>query len=48
MAKARNMPEDRIRDLVNQHSEGRVLGLIGEPRVNVLNLKRAFDRLAGG
>jgi potassium-transporting ATPase KdpC subunit len=48
VAKARNMPEDRIRDLVNQHSEGRVLGLIGEPRVNVLNLKRAFDRLAGG
>jgi K+-transporting ATPase KdpC subunit len=48
VAKARNMPQDRIRDLVNQHSEGRVLGLIGEPRVNVLNLKRAFDRLAGG
>jgi potassium-transporting ATPase KdpC subunit len=40
VAKARNMPEDRIRDLVNQH--------VGEPRVNVLNPNRAFDRLAGG
>jgi len=48
VAEARNMPEDRIRDLVNQHSEGRMLDLIGEPRVNVLNLKRALDRLAGG
>jgi potassium-transporting ATPase KdpC subunit len=48
VAKSRNMPEDRIRDLVNQHSDGRMLGLTGEPRVNVHNLNRACDRLAGG
>ena len=44
VAKARNMPEDRIRQLVAEYTEGRLLGLLGEPRVNVLALNMALDR----
>jgi K+-transporting ATPase ATPase C chain len=43
VAKARNMPEDRIRLLVTQNTQGRFAGLLGEPRVNVLALNLALD-----
>src|SRR6201981_1456115 len=43
VAKARNLPEDRLRQLVNEHIQGRTLGLFGEPRVNILALNLALD-----
>ena len=48
IAKARNLPEDRIRQLVDENTEGRFLGLLGEPRVNVLLLNLALDRMSAG
>jgi potassium-transporting ATPase KdpC subunit len=44
VAKARNVPEDQVKQLVASNTQGRLLGLIGEPRINVLTLNLALDR----
>src|SRR5436853_1696727 len=43
LAKARKMPEERVRQLVTENTQGRFAGLLGEPRVNVLALNLALD-----
>lgn len=46
IARQRAIPESAIRDLVQKHTYQRVFGLLGEPRVNVLELNLALDDLA--
>jgi K+-transporting ATPase ATPase C chain len=47
VAKARHMTEDQVRQLVTDHTAGRLGGWLGEPRVNVLELNLALDAASG-
>jgi K+-transporting ATPase ATPase C chain len=47
VAQARGLAAERVSALVEAHTDGRTLGLLGEPRVNVLMLNRALDELTG-
>jgi K+-transporting ATPase ATPase C chain len=48
VAKVRNLPEARVRQLVNEHIQERFLGILGEARINVLQLNIALDGLSAG
>jgi K+-transporting ATPase ATPase C chain len=46
IARERGISEEQVRDLVDEYTDGRTLGVLGEPRVNVLQLNLALDELA--
>ena len=48
VARALGLPPERVQALVAEHTEGTLLGFLGEPRVNVLRLNLALDEQAGG
>jgi potassium-transporting ATPase KdpC subunit len=48
VARVRGLPEAALRALVEEHTQGRQFGLLGEARVNVLALNLALDKLAAG
>lgn len=48
VARARGLSVDHVRQLVQQYTEGRTFGLLGEPRVNVLQLNLALDQVRQG
>jgi K+-transporting ATPase ATPase C chain len=48
VAKARDLAETQVRSLIERHIQGRPLGFVGEPRVNVLELNLALDALKPG
>jgi K+-transporting ATPase ATPase C chain len=45
VARERGLPEEQVLELVNEHTQGRQLGFLGEPRVNVLLLNLALDEI---
>ncbi|MFE7621048.1 potassium-transporting ATPase subunit C [Streptomyces sp. NPDC057496] len=48
VAERNHLPVERVEKLVEQHTDGRILGFVGEPRVNVLRLNIALEQLANG
>lgn len=47
IAEARGLSEEKLRDLIAKHTEGRQLGFLGEPSVNVLELNLELDLVSG-
>ena len=43
MAEQRSLPLERVMELIEEHTDGRSLGVLGEPGVNVLELNLALD-----